>query len=42
VLTDNPELCEEITEKLVAAMKGIELTPGNPDTDGDLTDAGEE
>lgn len=42
VLTDNPELCEEITEKLVAAMKGTELTPGNPDTDGDLTDAGEE
>ena len=42
VLTDNPELCDEISEQLVAAMKGVELSPGNPDTDTDAADAGEE
>lgn len=42
VLTDNPELCDEISEQLVAAMKGVELSPGNPDADTDAADAGEE
>lgn len=32
-LNDNPELCEEITAKIIATVKGGEALPTTPDTD---------